>query len=150
LSGKCAKAANDLRTDRGKLLFQKWITGGDFIRFGITIFRRPAFEDVADVNIFTLEVDGLDDLRQQLTRPADKRQTLLVFVIPRSLADEYKFSTGISGPEDDVCTLRCELAPLAVADLGTDGFEILYGHSMSVQRGGITRCCALSRLRFST
>src|SRR5262249_41411826 len=125
LRGKCTEAANDLRTNRSKLFFQKWIASGNFIRFGITIFRRPAFEDVADVYIFTLEIDGLDDFRQQLARPADKRQTLLIFVIARGLADEYKFGAGISGPEDDVCALRCELAALAVADLGANGFEVL-------------------------
>src|SRR5262249_25479047 len=98
----------------------KWIASGDFVRFGVTIFRRPAFEDVADVNIFTLETDGLDDLRQQLARPADKRQTLLIFVIARSLADEYKFGAGISRPEDAVCALSCELTALGVADLGAN------------------------------
>src|SRR5262249_22831822 len=72
LRSESAKAADDLWTDGRELPFHKGITGGDFIRFRIAIVRRPALEDIADVDVVALEIDGFDDLRQQLAGAADK------------------------------------------------------------------------------
>ena len=123
LRGKGAKTAHDFRADGRELLLQERIAGGDFVRLGIAVFRRTAFQDIADVDVFTLEIDRLDDLRQQLARAADERQALLVFVVARRFADEDELGVGIARAEDDVGALRSELAALAVADFGADGFE---------------------------
>ena len=88
LRGKGAETADDFRTDGGELSSQKWIAGRDFVRFGIAVVRRPAFQDVADVDVFALEIDGFDDLREKLAGASDERQTLLVFVEARRFTDE--------------------------------------------------------------
>src|SRR5438128_2799128 len=143
LRGESAEAAHDFRTDRSELLFQEWIAGSDFIRLGIPVIRRPALEDIANVDVFAFEIDGLDDLCQELSRPADERQALLVFVITRSLAHEYEFSVATTGTEDQVGALRGQLTALAVAEFGADSVEVLDIWAV------IARCCALSRLRFA-
>ena len=52
LHGEFAQADDDVRTNDVNLLFQEWFAGGDFIRLGITVFRRPTFDHINDVNIF--------------------------------------------------------------------------------------------------
>src|SRR5262245_17893210 len=123
LSSKCAEAADNLRPNRCELAPEEWIARGDFIRLGIAIIRRPAFQDIADVDVFAFEVDGFDDPGQQLACASDKRKTLLVFVETGGFADEDEFGLGIAGAEDDVGATRSELAALAVAEVEADGIQ---------------------------
>ena len=124
LRRKSTETTDDLRTDGRELLFHKRIAGGNFIRFGIAILRGPALEDIADIDILTFEANGLDNLRQQLTGPADERQALLVFIVTRSFAYEYEFGIRITGTKDEIRTLGRKLAALAVPNFGPDGFEL--------------------------
>jgi hypothetical protein len=104
LRGKRSETADDFRANDGKLLFQKWITRSDFVRLGISIVRRPALQDVADVNIFSLEIDRLDNFRQQLPGASNKRQTLLIFVV--SGASPTKTSSALGLPEPKTMLVR--------------------------------------------
>src|SRR5262245_46168947 len=70
LRRKCSETANHLGTDHCELPAEKWIACADFVRLRIAIIRRPALQDVADVDVVAFEIDGLDDLRQQLSRPS--------------------------------------------------------------------------------
>src|SRR6266850_2533341 len=99
------------------------ITGSNLIRFRVSVVGRPAFQDVADVNVFALEGDGFDDLRQKLARAAHEGQTLLIFVVARRFAHKDEFGTGIPGAEHDVGPASGQLTALANADV-PEKFEL--------------------------
>ena len=134
LRGKGAETADDFRFDGGELPSKKWITSGNFIRLGIAIVRRPAFENVADIDLFALQIDGFDDLGEKLAGAADERQALLVFVVAGSFTDEYQFGIGIAGAKNDVRARWSELAALAVADFSANEIETL-GAARTLTRG---------------
>src|SRR5262245_61859546 len=83
LSGKFPETADDLRANRRNLTLQERTASKNFVRLGIAVVRRPAFQDIADIDILTFDACGFDDLRQQLAGSSDKRQTLLVLFITR-------------------------------------------------------------------
>ena len=103
--------------------FHKRIACSNFIGLRIAIVGRSAFEDIANVDIFTLEIDRLDDLREQLSRTTDEGQALLIFVLAGSFSHEHKFSVRIAGTENDVRTFRGKLAALAISDVGANRLE---------------------------
>ncbi len=56
----------------------------------IAVLRRPALEDVRDVDVRSSEAHALrDDVGQELSRPTDEGDSLLVFVVARRFADEH-------------------------------------------------------------
>ena len=82
-----------------------------FVGLGIAVARRPALDHVGDVDVFALQPDRLDDLRQQLPRAADERLALDVFVGARRLADEHQVGVRIADAEDDLlASERVQLA----------------------------------------
>ena len=58
--------------------------------------RRAAFYDVADINLRTVQFYRREHLVQQLSRRADKRDALQVFVPPRPFPNEHDFGGWIS------------------------------------------------------
>ena len=59
------KRNNETGLDEFDLFDQKGFTGGDFIRFGVAIVRRTAFNDVADIDIVASHLHTFcDDLSQ--------------------------------------------------------------------------------------
>src|SRR5262245_17060317 len=89
LCRECPETADNFGTHHWQLPAKEWITGSHFVRFRIPIIRRPALQDIANVDVFAFEIDGLDDLGQQLSGPPDKRQALLVFVETRRFTDKH-------------------------------------------------------------
>ncbi len=71
--GDGAQAHDHLWPDHINLPQQIRRTRGHFIRLWRAIFRRPAFHDIADVNVFALQAHRFDHLRQQFAGAADKR-----------------------------------------------------------------------------
>ena len=63
---------------------------------GIAIARRTALDDVGDVHVVAREPDRGDELVQQLARWSNKRPSLLVFVVARTLSNEHDL--GVWGP----------------------------------------------------
>ena len=118
-----AETADDLRADRLKLFLQKRIAGRNLVGLRIPIIGRTAFQNVADVHVFTRQSNRFDDLREKLTGATDKRQPLPIFVEAGSFTNENQFGLGISRTEDDIGSMRRQLAALTVADLGADGFK---------------------------
>src|SRR5262249_40096937 len=123
LGRKCSETTNDLRANGGKLLPEKWIAGTNLVWFRIAVIRRAALQNIANVNVFALKVDRLDDLREQLAGAHDEGQALLIFVVSGSFTNEDELGFGISGTENDVCASSCKFASLAVTDLRADGVE---------------------------
>ena len=92
--------------------------GVDFVGLGIAVLRRPALDDVRDVDVVARQLDRLDDLRQQLAGAADKRHALLVFVGAGRLADEHQVGRWVADAEDDllrpsVCSLQRVQSPMS-------------------------------------
>ncbi len=101
----CAAArpetAEELRLDDRQLGVEVFTAVGGFVRQRRAIVRRPAAEDVHDVNVLAAEFHALgDDVGKQLTRPADERFALPVFVCARGLADEDQPGLRIAHAED--------------------------------------------------
>src|SRR6266576_322160 len=94
--GERTERHDDLRLDDVDLLKQKRLARFDFVLLRIAIAGRAAFDDVGDVHVFTLQIDGFDDLRQQLTGTADKRDALQVLVAAWRLADEHQIRIRIA------------------------------------------------------
>ena len=59
LSGDASEAEDHFRLQDLKLLPEVWLARIDLLRMRVTVIRRPAFEDVADKDLFPLEVNRL-------------------------------------------------------------------------------------------
>src|SRR5882757_6319277 len=124
LNGKGAETYNRARAHGFNLSKKKRLARSDFVGFGISIFGRPAFDYVADINVAALEADAaLDDIGQQLAGAADERLATRIFVGAGRLADEHELCVRIADPEDQVLAKRRELASSAIADELAQIFE---------------------------
>ena len=135
LSAELAQRDNHFRLDDVDLLKQKRLARLDFVRFGIAVLRRPALDDVGDVDVLALEIDRLDDLRQQLSRPSDERNALEIFIPAGGFPDEHQRGVRVAGAEDNLRpSERVELAARAVANLGPHSQERLRWRREHAQR----------------
>ena len=87
------------------------------IRSRVTITWRPALDDVCDIDVLAGQVDGLDDSRQKLSRPADERQSLTILLRAWCLADKHQIGIGIPAAEDHRATSLVESTSGAPAGL---------------------------------
>ncbi len=68
-----------------------------------------------------MNLHPLDDyVRQQLSRSADKGSSLLVFFLPRPLADKYERRVRIALSEDDVLPTFVQFTAGAISKLFAD------------------------------
>ena len=101
LRGTSPKAANELRLDDRQLGVEILAAVGRLHRQRRAVVRRPAAEDVHDVNVLAAEFHALgDDVGKQLTRPADERFALPIFVRARGLADKDQLGMRIADAEN--------------------------------------------------
>jgi len=63
LGCKSSQGTNDLGLDRMDLFDEKRITTLDFIGLWIPILGRTTFDDVCDIDLLSLKMDGMKDLR---------------------------------------------------------------------------------------
>ena len=105
LCGERPEAADDLGTDDRELLLQEWIAGGDFIRFRIAVVRRPALQDVADVDVFAFQIDRLDDLREQAV-PHGRRKASPCWSSSKPGASPTNTSSAFGLPEPKTILVR--------------------------------------------
>src|SRR5262245_41887918 len=74
LRAELAERDDHFRPDHVDLLKQKGLAGGNLVRFGIAILRRPALDDVRDVDVLPRNLEALlDDVGEQLARAPDER-----------------------------------------------------------------------------
>ena len=92
----------------------------DFIFFRSAIFRRTAFHDVADVDVFALQAHRFDHLRQQFSGAADERQALHVFIVAGAFADKNQLGVGIAVAKNDGVSCVVEFAARAFAEIGAN------------------------------
>ena len=109
------------------LFLEKRLAGRDLVRLGIAIFRRPAFDDIGDIDVLALEPHAFgDDIGEQLAGPADERLALQIFVTPRPFADEHQaWPCGLPTPKTRWVRPDAKLAAPAVADGRAQLFEAL-------------------------
>src|SRR5258706_12741307 len=118
-----AERADRLGPDRRQLAKQKLTANLHLIRFRGAIFGWPAFYDVADVHVASLERDSLlgrsvfNHLSQKLPGAADKGKTLNIFISAGTLPYEHEPGLLVSHPEYDLMAPGVQAAALAVADV---------------------------------
>ena len=100
---------------------QKWRAGLAFVALRRAVPRRPALDDVRDVDFFAPQAHGFDHVVEQLSGAADERFALLVFVGARRFADEHQLGMRIAHAEDNLLApLLGQAAAGAVADIFAD------------------------------
>ena len=73
----------------------------------VAVARRPALDDVGDVDLVARQADRLDDPGQQLPGAADERLALPVLVLARRLADEHQSASGLPTPNTTCLRPSC-------------------------------------------
>ena len=74
-----------------------------FFRIRVAVFRRAAFQHIADEYLLAPHLHALDDdIRQQLSCPAYERFALAIFIGSRRFANEHQFRLRIAYAEDRV------------------------------------------------
>jgi len=116
LRGHTPERDDEPGLDDVELLEQIGNAGLHFVRLGVAIVRRTALENVGDVDVLALEVDGLEDLVQQLAHRADEGLALEILVAARGLAHQHQCRVGIAHPEDGVRAPAVEFALRAAFD----------------------------------
>src|SRR4030042_2847136 len=109
--------------DGRELFLEKRQAGSDLGGLRIAVFRRAALYNVGDIDLFTGEVNGLDDAGQELPGLADKGPPLQVFVPARGLADKAEGGGGVPLTEDDALSPLMEPAAGALPELLPGGVE---------------------------
>ena len=112
--------SDHLRLWRPELPEEVRFAGRDFVGLGIAVPRRTALQDIADVDILTLQSHGHNDLRQELARPPHEGPPLLVFIGTRRLADKDEIGMRISFPEDKVLSPFSQGTAMAALHLFAD------------------------------
>ena len=108
--------------DEIDLLFEKRFAGRDFVGFGIAVFRRAAFHHIGNVNVLPPQSHPFgNNVRQELSSPADKRLALKIFVTPRPLTDNISLAWGLPTPKTILVlpaqTLQRRTIPDSIAQL---------------------------------
>src|SRR5688572_17685341 len=149
LRGKLAERDDDTRLDDVDLAKQEWLALLHFVGLGIAVPRWSTLDDVSDVDVLARQLDGLDDLRQQLAGAADEWLALDVFVGARRLADEHQVGVRVADAKHHLLAAgRVQLAAAAVApDVAARGVERL-GHRAVVS--GFSRTFLRVRLKADT
>ncbi len=80
---------NDLGLDQGDLLVNIGPARGKLIGLWLAVVGGATLDDVADVHLAPREVDGRQQLFQELPCRADKGTALLVFMKAGGFADEH-------------------------------------------------------------
>ncbi len=120
-SGGNTPKRTDISWANGRnLTLQKWKTGLYLLNLGITVPRRAAFHDVADINLAAIQPDGLNNFRQKLAGGTDKRFTLTILIIARAFSDKHQLRSGIAGSENDRSAALSQPAAAAITEIPAD------------------------------
>ncbi len=128
---------DDTRPDRLDLPEQERRAGRDLVRLRVAILRRPALDDVGDVDLLALETDRADHLVELLPGAADERLALRVLVGARPLADEHQVGVRIADTEHDALAGLVQTTRSAAGRLVTELHQP--ARSLSGARASIVR-----------
>lgn len=146
-----AERDDDFWLEGVDLLEQKRRALLDFVVLGVAILGRAAFEDVGQIDVFSLKPHGDDHLVEELAGVAYEGLSLLVFVCPRGFADEHQACVGVAGSKDDLGAVLAESAALAVPEGFSDVLEFLGVGELGTGRGrwGVAEGGAKGRFGFA-
>src|SRR5271157_1145026 len=89
----------------------------DFIGHGCPVLWRPAFDDVGDVDVLSVYAAFFQQPVEDLSRRAHEWLSFLILVLPRGLSDQHDLSVQRPGPDHNMRSCKCEVAPLAIDDI---------------------------------
>ena len=112
-----------LGRERRDLSFQERQALRDLFRLWRTVPRRPALENVRDVDVLACVPHGDDHLVQQLAGLPHEGHARQVLVLARRLADEHDVRLAAASPEDDVRAGLAETAAFAVPEVLLHEFQ---------------------------
>ena len=113
-SGDSAEAYDDLGLDQLYLLAEITDAGILLCRQGITIFGRTTLEDVCDIHVLALDIDGVEEAVEKLTRSADKGSSRKILLLARCFADEHQIGVSVARSENAIRSRLAELARSAM------------------------------------
>ena len=99
---KLPERGDDAGPDQLDLPEQVRLAGRDLALERVAVLRRPALEDVREVDLVRVEADAREQPLEQLTRLAREREPALILVVAGRLADEHQLRIGVAGAEDDL------------------------------------------------
>lgn len=114
--GEGSQRANDARADELDLSRQDRTARRDLQRLGISVSWRPALQDVRDVNLVSLEIHCSKNLIQKLSRGADERLSLQIFIATRRFPDQHELCLWISHAEHERGARRSQGTTLALGE----------------------------------
>jgi len=139
---------HDLGANQRELLPKEGLARGDLVGLRVPVPGGTALHDVADVDVLAAQSHSLrDDVRQELTRPTDEGLAAPILLLPRSLADKDESCSRVADAEDEVGSVRRELAALAIANRLAQLLQRAHrrGVLRSLHQGD--SCCARCRRR---
>src|SRR2546425_7644803 len=118
LDRELAERDDHLGGDQLELAEEEGVAARDLVGLGVAVLRRPALDDVRDVDVVAVEPHPLgDDLGQELAGAPDEGLALPVLVAAWRLAHENEARARAADAEHEVRAVGRELAALAVADV---------------------------------
>src|SRR5215213_412297 len=130
LRGGTAEAEDDLGLDGLDLALQVGVARSDLARLRLAVLHPAALldggaalDDVGQVDLLAGQVDGRQDVVEELARPPDERQPRGVLVLAGPLADEHQGRVGVPGREDRVGAALREVTLGAHGDLTGEFLE---------------------------
>jgi hypothetical protein len=91
--------------------------GLDFLRGRIPIFRRTAFEHIADVNIVSAKAHFVEELIEEFAGTPNKRHTLQILIASGSFTHEDDIRLWIPVTEDEFRARLSERTADAISNL---------------------------------
>src|SRR5882757_1505503 len=137
------------RPQHVQLAKQKWRASFDFVFFRLTISRRTAFYDVADVHVAALQAHGFDHLGQKFSGTADEWQSLGVFVRAWSFADKNELRGRAAVAENNFVAGGVQLAAGTFAEVSANDRKRVAGDPIGGCEEVRSGRCYWQRERFS-
>ena len=120
LAAVAPSADDDVRLHRLDLAFDPLVAGVDLaLRRGLVQAALAAqlpfemLDGIGDVEMLAVDAGGLERLIEQPPRRTHERQSLLIFLVARLLADEHHARVRVAGAEYRLRGVRPERAILA-------------------------------------
>jgi hypothetical protein len=106
-----------LGLDSLDLFKEKRITVLNLFELWIPILGGTAFDNVCDVDLLPLKMDGLKNLSQELPCLSYKRPSLDVLFIPRAFTNDHQFGLFITFPKYKGVPCSVEFASSTISQL---------------------------------
>lgn len=115
LSCPVAQGTDQFWPDQLNLLHQERLAGFHFVLFWIAIVRRPALDDVRNIDLIARKACRGQEIVQKLSSRTHKRLPLLIFIESWRFSHKHDTCVRISDAEHDLASPQLgQLAALAV------------------------------------